>query len=173
MSDLEDEVQSAWCIAANVVNERPYGEGGLETRSGTKHFAPGAKVYVVYFYWGMGGETLTVVGRHRKSHRYITLSMRSKYLVNWRVELVYSPHVIKEIIANNEYKPKDTMAHKSWSTITDALGFPQQHWAASDAAKARAEAIVENFKTWHESANITQAPTTRPPQIESRPGDKP
>lgn len=172
MSDLKDEVQSAWCIAANVVNERPYGEGGLEMRSGTKHFAPGAKVYVISFFWGMAGETLTVVGRHRKSHRFITLSMRSKYLVNWRVELVYSPRVIKEIVNYGVYGVKDEASQTFLSTVKNAFGTSLTHWAASDAAKARAEEIVESFKTWHESANITQAPTTRPPQTSSKSGDE-
>lgn len=168
MSDLEEEVSSAWCIVANIVNERPYGEGGLEMRRGTKQFAPGAKVYIVSFFWGVAGENLTVVGRQRKTHRYITLSMQSKWLVNWRVELVYSPRVIKEIVANAEYKTEVSTAQTLLATVSSAFGVTQQHWAASDAAKARAEAIVENFKTWHESANITQLPTTRPPQNESK-----
>jgi hypothetical protein len=172
MSDLKDEVRSAWCIAANVVNERPYGEGGLEMRSGTKHFAPGAKVYVVRFFWGMAGETLTVVGRHRKSHRFITLSMPSKWLVNWRVELVFSPRVIKEIIANEEYKTKVSTSCVCLSAITSILRMPQGHWATSHAAEKQAEYIVESFEQWHESANITQAPTTRPPQTESKSGNK-
>ena len=54
-------------MVANVVHERPYGPEGAEIRRGTKHFAPGAKVYVFSFFWGMGGEQVTVIGRHRKS----------------------------------------------------------------------------------------------------------
>jgi hypothetical protein len=92
-----------WCVAANVLNERPYGPGGAEIRRGTKHFAPGAKVYVFDFFWGMGGEQVTVVGRHRKSRRYITLVMRATHLANWRAELAYSPHVIKQVLASGEF----------------------------------------------------------------------
>jgi uncharacterized protein (TIGR02996 family) len=86
-----------WCVAANAVLERPYGPGGAETRRGTKHFTPGAKVYVFDFFWGMGGEQVTVIGRHRKAGRYITLSMCAAHLANWRAELVYAPAVIRRI----------------------------------------------------------------------------
>lgn len=89
--------EPVWCVVANVVMERTYGPGGAERRSGTKHFAPGAKVYVVGFFWGTGGERVTVVGRHRKSHRFITLAMEAEHLANWRAELVYSPHVIERV----------------------------------------------------------------------------
>jgi len=79
--------EPAWCVAANVIMERDYGPGGVEKRRGTKHFAPGAKVFVYDFFWGMGGESVTVMGRHRKSHRFIQLSMRATHLAtgaqNW------------------------------------------------------------------------------------------
>jgi hypothetical protein len=35
-----------WAPVANIVEERSYGPGGAEARRGTKHFQPGAKVYV-------------------------------------------------------------------------------------------------------------------------------
>lgn len=89
----------AWCLVANVVKTRRTGPGGVEIRSGTKHFAPGAKVYVIAAYWGMGGETVTVVGRHRKARRFITIATKSKYLTNWRAALVYSPAVLQRIDA--------------------------------------------------------------------------
>jgi hypothetical protein len=49
----EPGVQPQWAIVANVVDERPSGPGGEETRRGLKIFRPGAKVYVVD---GFGGE---------------------------------------------------------------------------------------------------------------------
>jgi len=94
-----------WCVAANVVMERGYGPGGAETLRGTKHFAPGAKVFVYNFFWGVGGETVTVIGRHRKSHRYIRLSMPAKHLANWRAELVYSPSIAKQVRDSSEFGP--------------------------------------------------------------------
>jgi hypothetical protein len=104
-----------WCVVANVVLERSYGPGGAESRRGTKHFAPGAKVYVFHFFWGMGGEHVTVVARHRKSKWYITITMQSVHLANWRAELVYSPHVIEQILKYGEFAnlPRGTEKSRS------------------------------------------------------------
>jgi len=76
---------------------RQYGPKGAETRRGTKHFRPGAKVYLVDAYWGMGAESVIVVGHHRGSKRLITLAMRSAHLTNWRIGRTYSPHIIREL----------------------------------------------------------------------------
>jgi hypothetical protein len=107
-----------WCVVANVVAERPYGEGGTETRRGTKHFAPGAKLYCLPPLWGDGYEKINVVGRHRGSHRYVTMVVRSRWLTNWRAALVYSPHVIGALAG---------------------------HWDGSERSKTRAEVLVETM----------------------------
>jgi hypothetical protein len=88
---------AVWCVVANVAEEQHYGPGGSQVRHGTKHFAPGAKVYCLPAQWGDGYEAIKVIGHHRKSHRYIKIVMPSRYLTNWRADLVYSPHVIREI----------------------------------------------------------------------------
>nr|GFD56498.1 hypothetical protein [Tanacetum cinerariifolium] len=44
---MPQEPESYWTAVANIVRERPYGPGGAEIRLGTKHFAPGAKVYII------------------------------------------------------------------------------------------------------------------------------
>jgi hypothetical protein len=116
--------ESAWCVAANVVAERGHGPGGAERRRGTKHFAPGAKVYVYTFFWGMGGERVTVIGRHRKSRRFIRLTMPARHLANWRAELVYSPYVIRQISASGEFA---------------------KYPAGSDDARRAAEKIVAGY----------------------------
>ena len=84
-------------------------------RRGTKHFSPGAKVYCFHALWGDGYEHVQVVGRHRGSHRYFKMIVSSRYLINWRVELVYSPHVIREF---------------------------EGHWDGSEKSKELAEKIV-------------------------------
>lgn len=132
----------AWCVVANVVMERPYGPGGLEKRRGTKHFAPGAKVYVYVFFWGVGGEIVTVMGRHRKSHRFIQLSMPAKHLANWRAELVYSPAVAKVIRENAEFGSLD---------------------AGSERARRRAEEIAARYI---KDGAVSQPYVTRPPAAE-------
>lgn len=108
-----------WCVVANVADTRPYGEGGREARRGTKHFPPGAKLYCFPPLWGDGFANVQVVGRHRGSHRYATMIVQARWLTNWRVELAYSPTVIR------------------------ALG---GHWDGSAAARARAEALVESLR---------------------------
>ncbi len=131
-----------WCVAANVLNARPYGPGEAEVRRGTKHFAPGAKVHVFHYFWGVGGEQVTVVGRHRKSKRYITLVMRAAHLANWRAELVYSPHVIRQVVQYGEFAllPR---------------GGPE--------SRARAEEIAASYI---KGGAVSQPFTTRPPSAE-------
>jgi|CXWL01.1.fsa_nt_gi hypothetical protein len=100
---VEESPPPVWCVAANVLAVRTFGPGGAEKRSGTKQFAPGAKVYVFDFFWGMGGDDVTVIGHQRRTKRYITLVMRAAHLANWRTELVYSPHAIKQILEYGEF----------------------------------------------------------------------
>ena len=90
-------VGPVWCPVANMIRERPYGPGGREMRRGSKHFAPGAKLYCYPALWGDGYEQIQVLGRHRASHRYVKMIVSEKWLVNWRAELVYSPHLIREL----------------------------------------------------------------------------
>jgi hypothetical protein len=86
-----------WCPVANMKAERPYGPGGEETKRGGSHFAPGAKLYCDQGRWGDRYDKIAVVGHHRGSHRYATMIVSSAWLTNWRVELAYSPHVIREL----------------------------------------------------------------------------
>jgi hypothetical protein len=91
----EETPKSIWCVVANVAETQQYGEGGAQTRRGTSHFPPGAKVYCYPALWGDGYEQVTVIGRHRGSHRYVTMVIPSKRLTNWRAQVVYSPYIIK------------------------------------------------------------------------------
>jgi hypothetical protein len=85
----EGSRESVWCVIANVVKERPVGQGGTEHRPGTKHFRAGTLVYCPTVLWGDGYENIKVVARHRGSHRYVTLVIRSSWLTNWRVKQVW------------------------------------------------------------------------------------
>jgi hypothetical protein len=88
--------ESILIVRASIVQVRPYGEGGLETRKGTKHFRPGAKVYVIDAHWGMC-DAVTVIGHHRASGRYAKLDMSVKHLEKFRLDRAYSPKVISLI----------------------------------------------------------------------------
>lgn len=81
-------------LVANVRVRRFHGEAG-EVRSGTKHFTGGAKVTYVGAHWGMGAEEVMVIGQHRGSKKLITLTMPRRHLHNWRIQLVYSPQVLR------------------------------------------------------------------------------
>lgn len=133
-----------WCVAANAAFDRPYGPAGAERRRGTKHFAPGAKVYVFHFYWGMGGERVTVVGRHRRSKRYITLVMPAAHLANWRAELVYSPHVVRQVLEHGDFAALPPGGAES---------------------RAKAERIADSYR---QNGGRTQPFVTRPPTDDAR-----
>lgn len=95
--DVAKIVGPVWCPVANMTAQRPYGPGGAEIKHGSKHFAAGAKLYYRSGFWGNAAEQVEVAGHHRASHRYVTMVVSSAWLENWRVELVYSPHVISEL----------------------------------------------------------------------------
>lgn len=85
-----------WCVVANMGADHPYGPGGAEIRRGTRHFAPGARLYVRHTMGWMGDlPDLEVVGRHRATHRYVRMVVDGALLERWRADLVYSPEVIR------------------------------------------------------------------------------
>lgn len=82
-----------WTVRANVVDRRPYGPLGIERRFGTKHFRPGAKVFIIDAYFGMT-DAVVVIGRHRATARYVKMVLDVTNLSSFRPDLVYSPSVI-------------------------------------------------------------------------------
>jgi hypothetical protein len=83
-----------WCVVANVVEERRAGPFGSEMWRGTRHFAPGAKVYVIT---QLDEGQTEVVGHHRKAKRYVSAVVSTEALTGARAKCVYSPHVIREL----------------------------------------------------------------------------
>jgi hypothetical protein len=92
----DDYDSPIWAVVANIVHAHRFGEGGKETRIGTRKFHGGAKVYLAGGYWGMGGERVIVVG-HFRGKQLITCSIKSIYLENFRVKLAYHPEVIRRL----------------------------------------------------------------------------
>jgi hypothetical protein len=107
-----------WCPIANMTADRPYGPEGKERRPGSRHFAAGAKLYCFPGQGGDGYEQIQVVGRHRATHRYVSMIISSKWLVNRRVGLAYSPLVIDQL----------------WPD-----------WDGTERSKVKAAAIVSNM----------------------------
>jgi hypothetical protein len=137
--------------------ERPYGSGGAEKRRGTKHFAPGAKVYVYDFFWGVGGESVTVMGRHRKSRRFIQLSMPAKHLANWRAELAYSPAVAKVIRENAEFGSLDAGSERAHRHAEEIAARYMKDGAVSDAEKVTASVTISGQQD-HQRFNLNACP---------------
>ncbi len=118
MDDDQDPPLLAYCVVANVAGETAQGEGGLDIRAGLKHFAPGAKVWVLPAQWGDGGESVMVVGRHRgRGGPYIRMVIPRRHLMNYRVRGVYSPAVLRALtkqLKGCDYGPR------LWVTLDEA-----------------------------------------------------
>lgn len=85
-----------WCLVANV---RDYPVDELfnvikKERRGTKHFAPGARVYVYPVQWGDGWDRIVVVGRKKGTRRLVRKVIPGSMLEDFRLKRVYSPTVI-------------------------------------------------------------------------------
>lgn len=88
--------QPRWGVVGNVVTERLYGENA-QVRRGAKLFPGGTKVYYHSAFWGMGAESLTVVGLSRRPRRWIRASISSDLVENWRAKLIHSPSALQEL----------------------------------------------------------------------------
>lgn len=94
---------SVWSVVGNIVGERACGVDGTEVRAGTRLFRPGAKVHLcgVQSYGAVlrpdEGESVIVLGRERKSQRWIVSYVRSTYVENWRIRVAYDPAVVQRL----------------------------------------------------------------------------
>lgn len=102
MSEDSSEKAWAWCLVGNIVETHAFGED-KELLTGTKHFRPGAKVYMAPPNWGDGYEQIAVIGCPRHSRHYIEIIMRSAYIENFRVQKVYTPFLLK-MMENSEFR---------------------------------------------------------------------
>lgn len=121
-----------WCAVATMGAERLFGyRDATETRAGTRHFAPGARLYLCYIVnygqtrRGSDDYDIEVVGRHRATRRFVRLIVRASWLENWRVDLVYSPSAIRLL---------------------------QPYWDGTESSKAEAAYRVASLKPFDRSA---------------------
>lgn len=96
---LVDEMDFIWCLIGNIVDKHVAGTE-LGVKRGTKQFAPGTKVYCFPSMWGDGYEKITVIGKPRKRKKLIRVIMQAKYIKNWRLQKVYDPFVMTEMVNN-------------------------------------------------------------------------
>ena len=80
MAESRQRLEPIWCMVGNIVERRPYGEGGVETRIGTRHFY----------------ERIKVIGYHKgtRGRHLVVMIIRSAWVENRRAELVYKPSII-------------------------------------------------------------------------------
>ncbi|MBB1287420.1 hypothetical protein HRH25_23805 [Flavisolibacter sp. BT320] len=120
------DIKFVWSIVGNVVDQHYYGEN-KELKRGTKHFSPNTKVYCFPPMWGDAYENIKVIGRHRKSKRFIILIMPSAFITNWRLEKVYSPYIVREMYSQKGWTDMD----EDRDTIQEMLSWlPQRTKAA-------------------------------------------
>lgn len=91
-----------WALVGNIIGEHEYGEE-KEIRYGTKHFSSGTKVYCAPAHWGDGYENIVVIGKHRKSPKYIETIIPAKMVENFRLQKVYKPVVLQKMESENSW----------------------------------------------------------------------
>ena len=97
MSDPTNETNdSVWCIVANIKHEHSFGEGGVETKSGTKQFRGGTKVYIGGCYAGMCN-AVVCIGLHRHTRKFISCVVSVMHLENFRPKVAYHPEVVRRL----------------------------------------------------------------------------
>lgn len=79
-----------WCLVANVAGSNHEG-GDIVPDLGTKHFAPGAKLFCFPY---SAGDRIRVLGRHRGGGpRLVKMVISPKDLVDWRAQKIFRPDV--------------------------------------------------------------------------------
>lgn len=89
-----DSDGTQWCLVGNIVQVQKCSPCDSETRRGSKHFAPGTKVFCLPAQWGDAYDRIVVIGRHRGSKRFVTMVISSDMLTNWRAKVVHDPAVL-------------------------------------------------------------------------------
>ena len=114
-----------WCLVADVVANHPIGEGHVMV-AGTRHFAPGTKVYFADAYWRSGSERCTVIGVPKYSDYPVGVVMRTDYLTNFRLEKVTDQAIVKALLTNRLREPfernRRTFLLGSWGTSEEDRG---------------------------------------------------
>ena len=100
MGDDRLDAEGLWSVVANIKREHPYGPGGNESKSGTRQFRGGTKVYIAGCYAG-ACDGIVAIGLHRHSRKFIVCVVNVQHVENFRVQMIYHPKVI-ELITNDD-----------------------------------------------------------------------
>lgn len=108
-----------WCLIGNIVDGHLTG-ADLCSPTGTKHFSAGTKVYCMRAQWGDGYEKIKVIGRHKKSKRYVCLVIPVKFITNWRLQKVYRPYILN-VMNNSTYGWTSSDEDKKTTTVSPSV----------------------------------------------------
>ena len=93
---------SVWALVGNVDRELHQPQGQNQPVSGTHIYAPGARVYWLAsnsygdFPPSRAGSTY-VLGKHRRSGRWLRCWILSNRIVSWRISVIYKPRILREL----------------------------------------------------------------------------
>jgi len=93
---MADEKEFRYILVGNIIDRHVYGEE-KEVKSGTKHFRPGAKVYLFPKYGGMGHEKMPVFGLPKNSFKKIHVTITTNLIKNVRVKKTYDTRLIQKV----------------------------------------------------------------------------
>ena len=122
--DTMENTDGVWCVVANIKGEHPFGEGGNETKSGTRQLRGGTKVYIGGCYPGTC-DGVVCIGLHRKSRKFITCVVSVTHVENFRPKVVYHPEVVRRLMQDERCWFQTQEDAEKW-----AAAFPrwQQIW---------------------------------------------
>ena len=130
-----------WCLVANVA-EYPRDDHFnvmKMLRRDTKHFTPGARVYVYPVQWGDGWERMVVVGKERGTHRYVRKVILGAMLEDFRLKKVYSPTIISWMCGERSW------IKNHGNHLPCSLGDTFQGWTQSKTDKETIEKMVDSY----------------------------
>ena len=118
MPDQESELL-AWCVVANVADP-------------LRHFAAGARVWVLPTFSRSGDARLFIVGHHGAGKRYVRMIVERRHLHDFRVRGIYSPGVLRQMMQPHR-DPRLALRVRLWDTREQAQR-SADHWNANPAS---------------------------------------
>ena len=110
-------------------------------KRGTKHFAPGTRVYVYPIQWGDGWERVVVVGRKKGSRRLIRKIMLGDMLDDYRLKKVYSPTIISWM-CGKRFELLPNRADSPWGGDE----FPYGGWDNTESSRNKIDEMVDSWQ---------------------------
>ena len=140
-------LEPVWTVTSNIVEERTSGPDGFESHTGTKHFSPGTKVYIIDWFPGVA-ERIVVVGLSRKPKRFIKMVIPANSVQSFRIKMCYEPGALKKIYAHFETQKDDISRLNKEFAEEMLMTIPQwQSAMETDHSRPNVQKVdVQNFQ---------------------------